>query len=256
LRHILFSLRLWYLSCTNCPPESSAVLTIDDRFWVIKGYIQALELSESLAPQKPTEPPKLGARVNTTLNELLRFKRIGNAYGRSARDGKLLSDYVEVARDHPAIQRLCATGTDVDERLIHLQEALCSGGSEVGSYEITLAADGKTDCGSGKSKVVACGIPGKGVQLNVKDFSFRLVNSPDVQLLGQGGMQVDLLKVLLHETGHWIGFDHVTGVRRDDLMFGSYSEGMCLSDRNVRDLETSSFVVQKSGEPKALLYDE
>ena len=173
---------------------------------------------------------------------------------RNSRNGRSLSDYVEVEKTNPAIARLCGTSDDtVDHRLKAMREALCTTEAAVSSYDITMSDDGRTACGTPSEEIIACGSPGKGIEINSKDFKFTGVDQQNA-VLGSGTIEVDLLKVLLHETGHWIGFEHVSAERYGDLMFGTYTSNMCLSDRNVRDMETVSFRENKSANPAGLMF--
>ena len=80
LRIVLNSMRLWYLACSNCSPDNSAVLAVDDRYWIIDSFVRALEGAADLSEAAP-QIPKAGTPVGTTLNELLDAKRIGDLFG-------------------------------------------------------------------------------------------------------------------------------------------------------------------------------
>lgn len=253
VRFVVTSMRLWYLACSNCTPDSAAILAVDDQIWIMDNFVLALRAATNLS-QNPNAIPKMGDPVGTTLNELLPTKRFGEFFGRQSRDGRSASDYIAIGKDDPAIVRLCSAGAEtVDARLKGLRAALCTPDATAGSYEITLSQDGKMSCLG--NRVIACGLFGKSVEINSSEFKFLNIGQKEV-VFGSGRTELDLLKVMLHETGHWIGFEHTVGVRHGDLMSATYTPNMCLSDRNVRDMETISYDSSKKGIPSALLYGE
>jgi hypothetical protein len=252
LHHALAALRLWYLSCSNCAPESSAIIAVDDKFWVIEPFIRTLEVATSLAPQNPRAIPQLGQAVGTTINETMRLVRIADLFGRQSRGDIKATDYVEVTSNDPAVRRLCNTADQlIDDRLVPLRTALCRAPAAVANYEITLSDDGRTDCGD--SKTIACESKER-IQFNTAAFKYVAFDGADSVVMGNGPTIVDLLRVMLHETGHWIGFDHAPDERRDDLMSPSYTSHMCLSDQNVMDMESLKFTGSQLSSPSALTY--
>ncbi|BGE86322.1 hypothetical protein Ms3S1_27580 [Methylosinus sp. 3S-1] len=249
--HLVASLRLWYLACASCPPQTAAIISVGDDFWVIGSFVAALDQADSLAPQPPFQIPVVGARVGSTLNELLRVKRLADTGpGRRRRDGMQLSDYVRVKKSDAAVKRLCAEEPGaIDTRLAAAWQGLCSANPTASQYELEIVKDGG-ECRS--ENVVACGLPRRGIQLNAGMYRFFDYRDKSV-ILGDGPQAIDLLRVTLHETGHWIGLrDSDTGNK--EIMTGTYATGNCLGNGDVDALAGLQISGDQPGSPRGLLF--
>lgn len=249
--HLVTSLRLWYLACSSCPPESAAIINFDNDFWVIGSFIAALNQADSLATQPSFHKPVLGSRVGSTLNELLRVKRLVNTGpGRLLRDSMQLSDYVRVNKNDAAVKRLCAAEpAEIDNRLHAAWQALCSATSTASQYELAIVKGGG-ECRY--ENVIACGLPRRGIQLNAGDYRFLDYRNKSF-ILGEGIQAIDLLRVILHETGHWIGLpDSDKGNK--DIMTGIYASENCVGNGDLDALKGLRSSGDQPGAPRPLLF--
>ena len=250
--HIVNSLRLWYLACSNCPPESAAILQNGERLWMIEDYLTALH-STPVGSNPRTTIPQLGERVERRPNDVIFSKRFGDSYGRRALDGRRQSDYVEISRSDPLVQRFCSRSDLAnDEPLALVQRLICGRDSPTATYTLSLIENGNTSCG--RDRVIACGIPQIGIQFNTADFAFKSSFDEGRTVFGNGATSVDLLRVVLHETGHWIGFQHVGDDRKGDMMYEGYNPKSCISDQNALDMERLTLEGNTSRPKSALLY--
>jgi hypothetical protein len=237
MRHIAESLRLWYLACDNCGPGSAAVLRNGNKFWIIEDYLKAMQPQ---APrvwtrvQLPGQPPPSNDTVVEVPPIRVEPKRFSGMFGRTTRDGRSQSKYVAIAKNDPLIVKFCS-GAEVlsDEHLAAMSQVLCTQKRASTSYTLFQIEDGNTSCG--RKGIIACGMHQLGIQFNVADFSFHSAFGEKQAVFGHGADSVDLLRVLIHETGHWIGFQHVED-RAGDIMLEKYNQNACISDQNAIDM--------------------
>jgi hypothetical protein len=245
----LLALRIWNLACANCQPQSAAVLKAEGKYWVLSNFVDILRSVQSFGAENPYAIPQLGQVVGSKINEHMYIDRLPLLFGRKAAAGIETTGYQPILPDEPAYRRFCAwPKVDLDNRLTFLRKILCDAKKPTASYSIWQMQDGRTICGG--NGVIACTLSGVGIQFDVKDFSFV---KDGQTIMGNGPTTVDLLRVILHETGHWMGFQHVT--RPGDLMSATYSAKSCLSQENARDLIQQTFTGETPNEPpSALIY--
>jgi hypothetical protein len=119
------------------------------------------------------------------------------------------------------------------EPVLRIQKALpCdtkAAKQELG-VELRLAQNGLS-CGKSLN-LIACEELGANVELNLKDYTFTGIDST-IAVIGSGSTRVDLLQVLLHEIGHWIGLGHTLSPLAVDIMEEYYETGKCIQNASV-----------------------
>jgi hypothetical protein len=86
-------------------------------------------------------------------------------------------------------------------------------------------------CGT-SSDLVACENLGANVELNTRDYTFTGIASTE-GVVGTDRSHVDLMQVLIHEVGHWIGLGHTLSPAAVDIMEESYEDGRCIENASV-----------------------
>lgn len=220
--NLLEAIALWRRSCSLCLPTHMLFVEIDGELFTIgrDGRLAGDALFEN-EPVRQTIP-QLGDPVLPTLpsdRSGTRTPTVG--YVSSTRSGELVSRICSLSSQGPSTEAW------------KVKAELCepTGSGTLGIPEIELVVmDGPTSCGD-QINHVACEPDGKRVEFNASDYRFRSWKTGDV-IFGRGPRIVDLLPVLIHEVGHWIGVPH--SAAQESIMAGSIEKARCI-DNSTRD---------------------
>ncbi|MBY5775954.1 matrixin family metalloprotease [Rhizobium johnstonii] len=220
--NLLEAVALWRRSCSLCLPGHMLFVEIDGELFTIgrDGSFAGYALFEN-EPVRQTRP-RLGDPVLPTLPS----DRSGT---RTPTVG-----YVSVTRSSELVSRICSMssqGPSTEASKVKAELCEPTGSGTPNSPEIELVVmDGPTSCGD-QINHVACEPDGKRVEFNARDYRFRSWKTGDV-LFGRGARVADLMPVLIHEVGHWIGVPH--SAAHESIMAGSLEHARCI-DNSTRD---------------------
>jgi hypothetical protein len=158
-----------------------------------------------------------------------------------------------------ALLPICQLHSVQAPEVLRIQQALgCSGAAgRVNEIILTLALrpDGKTACGASANDI-ACEADRELLESNTRDYAFCLSGATE-ECIGNGPRRVNLLHVLLHEAGHWLGLGHI---EKPNAVMASYmSVSRCLGNDDAEALldsltaESVPVVVRASFRLKATL---
>ncbi|WP_162145615.1 matrixin family metalloprotease [Sinorhizobium meliloti] len=220
--NLLEAVALWRRSCSLCLPAHMLFVEIDGELFTIgrDGSFAGYALFEN-EPVRRTIP-RLGDPVLPTLPS----DRSGT---RTPTVG-----YVSVSRSSELVSRICSM-QGVSAEAVQVRAELCEttgSGAPTSPVIELIVIDGPTSCGD-QINHVACEPDGKRVEFNARDYRFRSWETGDV-LFGRGARVADLMPVLIHEVGHWIGLPHSAG--HESIMAGSLQHARCIDDTTRDDL--------------------
>ena len=90
--------------------------------------------------------------------------------------------------------------------------------------------NGLTNClnnGKRDPNIIACE-KNNSVELDTHDFAF-VSHESEGTFFGKGNRSVDLLRVIAHEVGHWIGLGHL----QPGIMAANFQDADCINDAVV-----------------------
>lgn len=227
---ILQSAALWVSACRECLPEHLSAIEVDGRLFLRAALARWIAERARVQPLTPQA-------VDATLDAALENEGFLNAGKYSTPKVKALEAYVPaetIAReladfcDHPAEASALSTLTKV-----HI--ALCQ--PELlppivrARIVVRLRPDGATYCGT-DPEIIACRADVLLTEINTRDYRFRL--NALLPAVGHGKVELELLPVLAHELGHWIGLGHLNS--GGSIMSASAEQARCIDEATVAAL--------------------
>ena len=211
---------LWHYACEWCDRTSVAAVRVGNRL-LLNQQVGVALASTDLSPM-----PK----GTSGFQQLNYFEGHEFLFGYLGARGMSVT-FEETPADSPALQRLAAaTSANVAPAVARLREGLIAR-KGVGHIRIVFTGN-RTSCGDDPN-IVACALTDQGVELNVAGFLFS-DRTGLLPLVGTGTRRVNLLQVLLHETGHWLGLPHAND--SPNIMANSVDRMTCLNNDNVKTL--------------------
>ena len=221
--HAVEALGLWHFACELCGRTSIALILVNDRLF-INDEVESAVVGSDLAPM-----PKSARGMDS----LKYFEGREFMFGwKGARGGGIR--YQEVQPDAPALERLRASDpTAIAPSVARLRQAVVA--PETTPIITVSLVRRNTSCGSDRN-IVACALTDRAIELNAGDFAF-MDRSGASMLFGAGGRQVNLLQVLLHESGHWLGLPHDNA--SNNIMANALDRATCLNNANMKTLNAA-----------------
>ena len=248
---LLDAIRIWRRACRNCPAGGRSFVRADDTIFANSFLVAALRRADAQT-QWRIGPPAFdlgsptGALGSSTPQELRPLPR-SNVIPYDILLLQMASvigtrtppvTYETITMADPLVGNVCSWKRDVLPPLIQRVYDVfnCPTPSTTPrSFSMNLLIkDGHTSCGLSPN-IVACEADPSLVELNGHDYSFVAHGANGQPLFGRGGRSVDVVHVLLHELGHWIGLPHLEA--NGNLMAESMAESRCVDDAVVDHLD-------------------
>ncbi len=248
---------LWNHICAHCVTGNLSMIQIDDEMYVdgwVAGSLRSGDLNHIVYGPPPTNAaalPPIAANKTAIYYDVL-TAMLASRYGARAP----LVDFERIAAGDPFLSNICGAdyqklpqliqnirlslSCPADSRLIHSSPATLS----------LYVLDGFTSCGRTK-EIVGCSADDLVVELNARDYKFE-IGPGNGASFGLGSHGVDLLHVMLHEFGHWIGLPHLPSV--GNIMYPSVEGSKCIDDSNVDALDSMVRGSQDRMKGKGALY--
>jgi Matrixin len=223
LRSLRAALGVWVVNCRRCNYDTLAVARVDQEVWVRADFGDPITKRMASGLRTLTKTPA---------GQLLLTQQIG--YAPTAVAGREL--YVSVGPNRLASLPICQERAVQSPEISRIQQALgcTTAGARLNEVILTLALrpDGKTACGA-SSNDIACEADKELLEFNTRDYAFCLPGATE-SCIGNGPRHINLMHVLLHEAGHWLGLGHIE--KPDAIMASSLALSRCLSDEDADDL--------------------
>ncbi|MES2040098.1 MAG: matrixin family metalloprotease [Pseudomonadota bacterium] len=254
-KHLLQGMALWRPICYLCTPDQLVLARVDGKTYVLQSLLEALDKHYS---RVASGTGILLEQVSGKYGELV--SSLGARYHPRGRESNF--GYVELLEPNASLQALCKE--NFDGMPVSLQRIRNAVGCEIdrerfesktvrASTQLIFRTTTLDGCPSGIN-TVACESSALKIEFNAKDYKF-VSHFGRVKIVGNGQREADLLHVLTHEIGHWIGIGHLA--QRGSLMSESMSGSRCIDTAAANALNIlvagGDFPVS---EPKALLWDE
>ena len=211
---LLTSINSWRMVCTSCSPYQFSIIDIDGKIYVAAGMLQGWpgNFRASFRGGYPWNP-RLTAR-----------KSVGAFNTADA--------FIPVEMSAMQRQRFCVQTPEKEFGFDAAQSPLCRPSPPSSEKEMVVNFEWNSDVQSctGESEVVACWNGGERIQMNVRDYSFY-VGDVGTGLVGTGAKGADLVRVFIHEVGHWLGLGHMIG--DGNIMSSRLSSARCIDTRNL-----------------------
>jgi hypothetical protein len=223
LRALRTALGLWVVNCRHCNFDTLAVARVDEELWA------RADLGD---PTIQRMASGLGTFAKTPAGQLLLTQQMG--YAPTAVAGREL--YVVLPITAVASLSICQERSLQAPEVLRIRQALGCGDSGAPLQEVILTLalrpDGRTACGTSANDI-ACEADRELLEFNSRDYAFCLSGTTE-ECIGNGPRHVNLLHVLLHEAGHWLGLGHID--EPNAIMASSLSLSRCLSDDDAQSL--------------------
>jgi hypothetical protein len=243
---VLRAVSLWVVACSGCKPEHLAVVSVGEQQFMreeIKSWY-ASELQRG-SPSK-TRPVDLERRLAEKLQPVQVLAAGDQKWPRSKR----LSQYRGYSRDE--FVRLCALQVPSNRTTLkNIQRAICPNEllpREARATILIRFRSSSISCGN-ESDVIACHTDRELTEYNTRDFRFSFADAR-TPAIGTGAVELDLLHVIMHEMGHWIGLAHVDS--EESIMASSLDTSRCIDMRTIKALVESQRRISAANlEPQA-----
>ena len=223
--YIVEALGTWNAACFSCATNNLLLIKVGRDF-----YLNSIVASAYRQAKKANLRPEVMADLDLIVASM---RRNASASG---------IQFEKLADADPAIEALCSGiqgWHDPHLGIVRIELSCPIAGDKVQAEALArvgvrLRTKLPADCDpklKPDPSIVACGGE-QGVDLNTADFKFLAHNSSEV-LFGQGEISIDLLKVVIHEVGHWIGLPHLAG---NNVMAANLSNLDCINDDVINKL--------------------
>lgn len=212
---VQMAIAIWSAECSSCPIDSLSLVEIGGHRLVRADLFRALQIWP--------EP----------ISTLFAEKRTASFSVIVSGNRK----YTSVSDDDPTIQKLChADEATLPEYFRRLAIAYGCQSSSRNMMDPTLrltvhVTDGPTACGRGVN-IIGCEPDRELVELNGRDYSFGIAGGET--WIGSGPRQINLLHVILHEVGHWLGMAHIDS--EGSIMSPVLNTSRCIDDADMTEL--------------------
>jgi hypothetical protein len=222
LRGLRAALGIWLVNCKGCNVDALSVIKLDNDLWIRADFASPVIVGLD----------RYAGNQEKTDNSILGIRRM--AFAMTAVAGDEL--FVKVDAGRTTALPICTNGGSTPA-VARIRGALgCSpGGSDSRLEALTLAArsNAETACGSSANDI-ACEADPELLEFNTRDYAFCLTDLGK-GCIGNGPRRLNLLHILLHEAGHWLGLDHLNNP--DAIMSSTLDTSRCLNDDDVAALQ-------------------
>ena len=237
---MLRAVALWVQGCGPCRPDHLTVVEIDGQIYVRDALATFYE--ENLAGHRsgPNDLPGLEAAFGEALEPLIHL-----AAGEPPMipRAKMFAGYRPLTGSGVDASVFCTLPTSAATPMLQaVQRAICAPRLLPATQGATIWVrfrNGATACGN-SSNIIGCRADHELTEYNVRDYRFAA--SSDGVVIGNGAVELDLLHVLLHEMGHWIGLGHLNS--GESIMASSMRQARCIDgptmDRFSADLKQAA----------------
>jgi hypothetical protein len=234
----------WRTGCRDCDPWLLSVVKFNKDIYVDDQLIDALNLSRTVKQPLTNLMDKTSRGSYNGLQDTSILSRALLPNG-----GRAITGYHNITDDPTLKAGFCAT--DIAGGMRGL---LCSGEKCTDCLITSVTVlNSYTSCGR-DDDIIACGVPGKGIELNGAAFRFSdpipgpkisaTSHPPDLSF-GRGTRSVSLKYVFVHEVGHYFGLPHVADPRSptgvSNILSPTYSHnGYCVTQSDLTMLDRAS----------------
>jgi hypothetical protein len=255
------SMVLWRRACPQCIVGNVSLLKINDTLYVdsyLAGYLRSADLNNISIGPPPTdlgsptgrlEPP--APRSTTFPYDVVLSILSAHLTARVP-----LIQYEPIQRTDKAFNNLCSVNIAKLPTLLHdVRIGLGCPSDPVNDSDASAKLalyfiNGFTSCGK-NIEIIGCSADELVVELNARDYTF-VAHSTNDPIYGRGSRKVDLLHVILHEFGHWIGLPHLNSP--ENLMASSIDQSKCINDDVVKKLRETVLDVSGRRKGKGAFY--
>jgi hypothetical protein len=226
--HLVQAIELWHRVCFGCDPFNVAVIRLGSHAYMNSVLAEWLPRC-TFTGRLRQEPPQFGDLLTCEDSALVLAGRIGTRTPTTS--------YVPIDLASPVALKLCSAKQNVlVPAFAAMQTALCSERrpSPTANFaRLTIEIGGRaTKCGDDED-IIACAATDRFLQLNAADY--RFVTHGSSVSFGDGETSVDLLRVLIHESGHWLGLRHIEN-DPGNIMSNRLPDVRCINNTTVRFL--------------------
>ncbi|MCK1285418.1 matrixin family metalloprotease [Bradyrhizobium sp. 44] len=222
LRTLRTAIGIWLANCRDCNYDAMSVIRIGSQYWLrsdVANPILLLGQTNGFFPDHMRGNRTL-ARVATAVGGVELFGE-----GPITEEKRLSVCASDSGRETPDLLRIkgalkCMNTTTPDSG--HLTE-----------ITLLMPTDRPTACGRG-TNIIACEEEATLVELNGRDYRFCL-GTDTFRCVGSGPRAVDLMQIMLHEVGHWIGLGHSNSA--SSIMASTMQTSRCITNDDVGDLQ-------------------
>ncbi|MGV7216408.1 matrixin family metalloprotease [Bradyrhizobium sp. UFLA05-112] len=217
LRSLRTAIGIWLANCRGCNYDAISVLRIGTQYWLRSDIANPI-----FAPGQPggLQGNRLLERAATGAGgvELFGEAPITEEKRRLVCAMNLGSEPTELYRIKAALR--CFNSTATDSRIIT-------------NITLLMPTDRPTACGRG-ANIIACEEDATLVELNGRDYRFCM-GTDAVTCVGSGARTLDLMQIMLHEVGHWIGLGHSDSA--GSIMASTLQISRCITNADVESLQ-------------------
>ena len=230
-RAVLDAAALWVAACRECRTDHLAVIAAGGDLYV------RTALGRWLTPKNidavVSDPLKAEEELVSELENNVYLKAGEASDHRTAT--KRLEPYVAARVLQERISSFCSRAPNESNAptAASVHRALCDQDSldkrARAKIAVQFRPSGSTHCGT-DAEIIACRADNVLTEFNDRDFRFRI----DGRTIGLGSIEMDLLPVLVHEMGHWIGLGHLN--RGKSIMASSAERARCIDEATIAEL--------------------
>lgn len=229
-QNLIKSFGLWRSGCSRCRSEKLIAISVNGTVWIddvtLDKWRYALSNNKDSALHDPLAASRMSLRPHG-FQPVVNFKRVGS-------------------KDR---NKICMAATRYS-RSLDLRDAICSKTTLSCNYTSCLNLPLRI----GKAKTcsligrIACGSPDRELALNIEDQKFiatlQTSDGEETIQFGFGEEPADLLRVLIHETGHWFGLKHeeeTSNLQRTSIMQEAYDPDLewCITEWNLMQVDNA-----------------
>jgi hypothetical protein len=235
-RTLLRAVTIWVQACLECSAAHLAVVGLDGRLFVRQGLQKwySAAFPPGRGGLRPPDVRQLDRELRSDLQPVTWLVLRNTTNAPQAKD---LTEYEEAGGNFRFLCSMRLT-PDTPPTLGAVRRALCGPVNPDERAKIIVRfRSSQTACGFGPN-LIACRADPELTEYNVRDFQFIIDSSrSDIEPIGAGPERIELLHVILHEMGHWIGLPHLA--LDQSIMNPSFQASRCIDSKTATLLATT-----------------